>query len=204
MNRFCEWLIAQLAGALTADERDAVLGDLAEASAAPSQVVRDLLDLALRRQAAQWLYWRPWLTLVGMAIPFAILLRLAATYLAHNSAVYIWMFADNWDPALLDIPGYRHDLGRAATSIMAISSVLAFASWLVGRALASACRATRVVNAVVVALLLVPAAAHEYGVNRAVFAVTFYRVVYPLFVNALLVIAPCWLGIWRRKLNGTD
>src|SRR5439155_26499908 len=70
----------------------------------------------------EWMHCRAWLVLAGMAVPFAILLRLAAAYLSHTSSIYVWMFADNWDPALLDIAGYRHELGRAATSIIGVAA----------------------------------------------------------------------------------
>jgi hypothetical protein len=203
MNRFCTWAAACLAGTLSTEERDAVLGDLAESKAKPAEIVRDLLGLVLRRQAAQWLHWRAWLVLAGMTVPFAILLRLAAAYLSHTSAIYIWMFADNWDPALLDVAGYRHELARAATSIVGIAAGLAFVSWCAGCALAVAARATRVVNAAVFTFLLIPSATHDYGVNRAVFALLFYRLIYPLLISAALVIAPCWLGIRRGRFRGT-
>lgn len=204
MNRFCEWIVQHLAGALTTEERDAVLGDLAESNALPTEAIGDLVGLLVRRQAAEWMHWRAWLAFAGMAVPFAILLRLAATYLSHTSAIYLWMFADNWNPALLDIPGYRHELGRTATSIIGAAAALAFLSWIAGCALVRASRTTRAVNAAVFALLLIPAATHDYGVNRAVFALTFYRLIYPLLINALLVIVPCWLGISGRGLHGTD
>jgi hypothetical protein len=197
-------VIDLLASTLAPDERDAVLGDLAESNATGAAAIRDLLGLVLRRQAALWTNWRPWLALAGMAIPFGILLTFFSMRSAHNSAIYLWMYANNWDPALWRIPAFRHDLIRYATDIVVSWLGLALWSWTAGRALASASIATRHVNAAILALLLfsgivsLTATGRPRGANDAVFNVTFYRVAYPLIVKTVLVMIPCCLGMRKR------
>lgn len=62
MNPIVEWL----AGRLPADERDAVLGDLAEAGTSHAGAIRELLGLIARRQYLSWQTWQPWIALFGI------------------------------------------------------------------------------------------------------------------------------------------
>ena len=62
MNRLVE-LIARV---LEPEERTVVLGDLKETNERCSRAVREVAGLVLRRQAALWVDWRPWLALVGL------------------------------------------------------------------------------------------------------------------------------------------
>jgi hypothetical protein len=62
MNKLVE-LAARL---LEPDERDAVLGDLAEAGEGGVSTLLGVLGLVARRQAGLWGDWRPWLALVGL------------------------------------------------------------------------------------------------------------------------------------------
>lgn len=59
-------LVVLISGLLTPDERDAVLGDLAESQERPAQALISLSGLIIRQQAALWIDWRPWLALVGI------------------------------------------------------------------------------------------------------------------------------------------
>jgi hypothetical protein len=59
---------------LEPEERDVVLGDLAESGAAGAEALRDVLGLVFRRQAAIWINWRPWLALLEVAGPVGLLL----------------------------------------------------------------------------------------------------------------------------------
>jgi hypothetical protein len=56
------------------DEREAVTGDLAEAGETSWQSLLDVLGLVVRRQAALWKNWRPWLAAFGLALPSTFLL----------------------------------------------------------------------------------------------------------------------------------
>ncbi len=61
MSRVCRWLAEKTARMLPPDDRDAVLGDLAELGASGFQSLRELLGLIARKQ------WRPGLALAGLA-----------------------------------------------------------------------------------------------------------------------------------------
>jgi hypothetical protein len=99
MNRICWWFVDLVARTLEADERDAVCGDLAESGESGGQALRDLLGLVLRRQAALWKDWRPWLALA--VIPHAMILTRVSRNMADGSAITLWFYTHNWDWATL-------------------------------------------------------------------------------------------------------
>jgi hypothetical protein len=74
MNPAASSLVQFTARLLEPCERDVVLGDLAEAHAGPLHAARQVLGLGLRRHAALWLRWHPWLTGPGLALPGSFLL----------------------------------------------------------------------------------------------------------------------------------
>lgn len=55
-------------------ERDAVQGDLLEAGDTPWESLYGVLGLLVRREAALWTHWRPWLAAFGLALPSSFLL----------------------------------------------------------------------------------------------------------------------------------
>ena len=55
-------------------EREVVLGDLYEAGMGAWKGLLDVLGLVVRRQAALWQSWRPWLAGFGLALPASFLL----------------------------------------------------------------------------------------------------------------------------------
>jgi hypothetical protein len=64
------WLCIEAAsGLLEPREREAVLGDLAEAGEAAWRGLLDVLGLAMRRQVLLWKSWRPWVSVFGVALP---------------------------------------------------------------------------------------------------------------------------------------
>jgi hypothetical protein len=67
-------LVKLTARLLEPREREVVLGDLTEVHASSGQVVFQVLDLGIRRHAALWLNWRPWLAGPGLALPASFLL----------------------------------------------------------------------------------------------------------------------------------
>jgi len=62
-------LVEGSAQLLERHEREAVLGDLAEAGASAWRGVRDVTGLAARRQVLLWTSWRPWVAAFGVALP---------------------------------------------------------------------------------------------------------------------------------------
>jgi hypothetical protein len=61
MIRLWWWCIDRLSGMLEPAEREAVRGDLAESGAAAPRALGEVLGLVIRRQAALWKDWRPWI-----------------------------------------------------------------------------------------------------------------------------------------------
>jgi hypothetical protein len=72
---------------LDADEREAILGDLAESGETGSHALLNVLGLVVRRQAGFWNDWRPWLALVGLIGPVGILLSLGCSYYGSVESV---------------------------------------------------------------------------------------------------------------------
>ena len=77
--------------------------------------------------------------------------------------------------------------------------------------LGSVSRATLHINATVFAVLLLVAPISGSvqrggitGANDAVFALAFYRVVYPLIVKTLVVLLPLWWGMRRASGVGQE
>jgi hypothetical protein len=67
-------LVERVSQLLEYPEREAVLGDLAEAGDSPWQSLLSVLGLIIRRQTALWRNWRPWLAAFGLALPGSLLL----------------------------------------------------------------------------------------------------------------------------------
>jgi hypothetical protein len=67
-------LVDSLAQLLERDEREAVLGDMAETGESTRQAVWNVCGLLLRRQGTYWNGWRPWVAAFGIAFPFSFLL----------------------------------------------------------------------------------------------------------------------------------
>jgi hypothetical protein len=74
MTHFCWWFVDILSRMLETDERDAVRGDLAESGATGGQALRDVMGFVVRRQAALWKDWHPWLALAGLVGVAGVLL----------------------------------------------------------------------------------------------------------------------------------
>src|SRR5271154_6185640 len=70
-----EWILVDYASRLLApNEREAVLGDLAEAGDTGWRGLLGVLGLVFRREALLWKNWRPWLAGFGVALPSSFLL----------------------------------------------------------------------------------------------------------------------------------
>ncbi len=77
-------LLSATARLLEPDEREAVLGDLVEASEGPWESLGAVLGLAIRRQAALWRSGRAWLAAFGLAIPSSFLLMGFSVTVSRN------------------------------------------------------------------------------------------------------------------------
>ena len=67
-------LVEVIARLLERDDREAVLGDLVETGATAWQSLLEILGLVVRREAAPWTHWRPWLAAFAVALPSTLLL----------------------------------------------------------------------------------------------------------------------------------
>lgn len=198
MTRSMWWLVDLLSRGLAPVEREVALGDLAERGGTGRQALRDLLDLIVRRQAAMWKHPKPWLALLGLAVPLACLLNWSSRSTSYGNSVTIWLYANNWDLTLFEDAGFRSDLASNAAEVLLSFVTLACASWTSGVTLSALSQRSIFVTAVLFCLipvigLFMPHPHHP--VHDAVFEVTFYRVFLPPFVVVLLVLAPSVLGM---------
>jgi hypothetical protein len=195
-------------------EQEVVQGDLTECGESGRQAFREVLGLVIRRQAALWANWQPWLCLVGLVIPFGMVLSITGRRTTDPTAVYLWMYANNWDWQLLTYRGFWHQLGDTSADVGITYLTLICGSWSAGFVLGAASRPTVRASSALLALILVFAAfvgtplyltyfdKYLFGTlhppfrpHDPVFALTFYRVFFPLLVQAMLVLLPALFGM---------
>jgi hypothetical protein len=198
MNRFCRRLADRVSRLLEPDERDVVCGDLQEAGASGAHALSEILGLVGRRQLLLWTEWRPWIAVVTLIVPLGMLLSIVAGSWADASAIYAWLYLDNWTWAYLDSPGSRIELfGRGAGFLFAFVALGCW-SWTCGFVLGSLSRRAIWVNGALLCLVLfggLVAAPPRPDQHQAVFSLTFYRVVFPLIVRTILVLIPAVWGM---------
>lgn len=212
MTHFGWRLVDLLSRMLNPDERDAVLGDHAESGVSGGQALRDLLGLVVRRQAAVWQEWHSWLALAGVAIPLGTLLTVVSRRTATGNAIYFWLYANNWTWTYITNAGVRDEFLGHGTGIVISWIELICWSWTSGLILGYVSRRAAWPNAVLLSFgLLLGALLHpppflesfllphsdraSPDPNAAVYAVPFYRVVFPLIVQSVLVVLPSSFGI---------
>jgi hypothetical protein len=211
------WLVKSSAQMLESGEREAVRGDLAESGETGRQALRHVAGLVIRRQLSIWMDWRPWLTLVGLIVPLGLLLSVISRRVASVSAVYIWMYANNLDPSLFGYRGFWYQLADTVEEIFRMYLSLGCWSWTCGFVLGLAWPGIVRVNGFVFCVMLAfgvllgaplysvfyqhylhltigfPIFAHEH--HDPVNALIFYRVMFPLMVQAVLVLLPAFWGM---------
>ena len=199
------WLVHQGCRLLEPNERDAVQGDLAELGVTGAQELREVLGLLVRRQTALWKDWRPWLALLGVVAPFGIVLGHVARSWADGSAIYAFLYINNWTWAYVQSPGARHDLVDIGTRVCLSALALMGWSWTSGFILGSLSRRTLCLTATLFCLVVVGAppwtfiSARANPFNATVFSLTFYRVVYPWLVLLVLVLLPAGCAMRRSR-----
>jgi hypothetical protein len=208
MKRINWRLMEILSLALAPEEREAVYGDLAESGASGAQAIAEVFGLVARRQGALWQGWRPWLVLLAVSAPLAMLLSLAARTMASESALPIWMYSGNWTRTYLTSPGARMDLLRYGGEILLHYGMLFCWSWIGGLLLRCLSLASIPVQGSLFSVVLlfgeffrIPQALGYWmplplrAGNHPVFASTFYRAVFPAILFAVLVVIPFLWGI---------
>jgi hypothetical protein len=199
MNRVCWWLADMVSRLLERGECDAVRGDLAESGATGGAALRDLLGLVVRRQAALWNDWRPWLALVGLVGPLGVLLSQLCKLSVETSAIYAWLYVNNWTWTFLASPGARSDLAHYSAGFFLDYVTLMCWSWTCGFVVGSLSRRAVGVNGAVFSLVvfgeLLAVPQHHNGANDVVFSLTFYSVVFPVILRSVLVLFPALWGM---------
>jgi hypothetical protein len=216
MTRFCWQLADILSRILDADEREAILGDLAESGRTGSHALLNVLGLVVRRQAGFWNDWRPWLTLASLVVPLGMLLSVASRGAADGSAVYVWMYANNWEWGDLANVGFWHVFAETVALVFKGYLTLVCWSWTSGFVLGSISRRMIQTNSVLFFLMLWFGALvgapryfayyfqyvhRTFGLpplpdpNAPVFALAFYREMFPLVIQAVLVVGPSLWGM---------
>ena len=126
------WAVDLLCALLERDERAAVCGDLVEAHASSGRALIEVGGLVIRRQAALWLGWRPWLALLTIVVPLGFLLSVSSRWFADSIAGGLWLYVRIGEWSYLMVPGWRHDLIAAATKALVGCAALAAWSWTAG------------------------------------------------------------------------
>ena len=215
MNGFCWWLADLASRALEPHEREAVRGDLAESGETGGRALLEVLGLALRRQSALWMHWRPWLALVGLVLPLGVLLCWISRQEADGSAIYFWLYASYWEPAFLINPSLRHDLVLHAGAILTGYFTLFCWSWSSGFLLGSVSRRSLpFLGILFVSLVLFGAylgepprhfgralfhRARDFSSHSPVFELVFFRVLFPVILQFALVLSPSFWGMIQAE-----
>jgi hypothetical protein len=196
-------------------ERDSVFGDLAESGESGSQALRGVLGLVIRRRAPCLWDWRQWFTVASLTVPLSALVSLQSRRSADGTAIYLWLYVNNWDWALIHSSGFWRVLAQCAPGVLLSYISLACWSWTAGLLVGWFARRTLWFNsfilfAVVVAVglfgippivdhIFVLHRARDYPGNAAVFFVRFYRQVFPQCLQLLLVMLPAWRGMLHGR-----
>ena len=74
MTTIARAMLEVAAQLLERNERETVLGDLAETGESAWKGLLEIIGLAVRREALVWAGWRPWLAAFGVSLPSSLLL----------------------------------------------------------------------------------------------------------------------------------
>jgi len=207
VNGLCWRLVDLLSHALLPDERHAVLGDLEESGDSGARALSGVLGLVVRRQAALWKDWRPWLGFFGLALPLGLLLSFSAFIVDGACDLYLWI-ARNYatiEPRTLEESGLA--LRHGIVKIIAGSLLLVSWSRISGFVLGTLSRGAMWVNRTAFCLTLASVAFAEisrnhpylYSVAGWVLPLTFYTVILPLLLLTALVLIPSLYGIHQSR-----
>lgn len=216
MSQLWWWIVEPVSRFLEHDEREVILGDLEESRRTGPRALMDVLDVVIRRQGHLWMGWRPWIVLIVSILPLGMLLSILSRQTSDGSAIYLWMYANNWDAVLTQNPGFWRLFAETAGSVFISYLTLACWSWTGGFVLGSLSRGMIALNSVLLCAVLffgeiigaprysafldgkLFGGLHLPDVNAPVFEVSFYRVVLPVIVQIVLVAIP---AIWGFRVG---
>lgn len=214
MNPVFRWLADVLSETLGPAEREAVCGDLAESRESGAQALVDVLGLVARRQQQLWSHWAPWLTLLGLILPLGMLLSILSRAVAGEGAIYTWLYANNFDWALVRNRGFWYVLGESARHAVVGCLTLSCWSWTAGFVLGWVSQQINLrLNSILLCLVLLfgvflgsPlyfgyisrmfAPLYTANPNDPVNALVLYRVFFPVMAQAMLVAIP---ALWALQ-----
>lgn len=190
-------IVEMLSLLLPAREREIVRGDIAEAGENVLEAIRDIVGLALRRQLESWKAWGPWMALAAIVVPYGIRLSNWTADLAHISAIYSWLYLNNWTAAYVASPADRHDLIRYCAAFLWIAATIACASWSAGFLAGALSRGAFALNGVFFCCICIAEACRRTANDGPIFSLALYGVVFPLLMETLLVVVPSLWGMHR-------
>jgi hypothetical protein len=138
MTRVAWSLVDAVSQLLEPDERESVRGDLVEAGETVWRALLDVLGLVIRREAALWKNWRPWLAAFGLALPSSFLLMGFSLSVSHAYQRFI-------GPTILHATGLT--VGPGFSLLLCNVFLLAGWSWTGGFVVGSLSRRTVWVSA---------------------------------------------------------
>ena len=223
ISRKCWVLALWLSSTLDEPEREAVIGDLKECAESGGRALASVLGLVVRRQTAIWKDSHFWIVLLILVLPLSFLLCTIAQNAAGLSAVYTWMYANNWDWALTKNIGFWYVLAGAAVHLFLDWLTVVCWSWSAGFLLGCLRNAVQPTARVAFLLLLaVLQIAHvperwfhlwlelsgvppfpSVDPNAPVTAIAFYRVIFPFLMLVALVALPAISGMRQPGLNAS-
>jgi hypothetical protein len=160
---------------LERDEREAVLGDLAESGESASRALRDVIGLAIRRNLLLWRNWRPWLAAFGLALPASFPLMGFSLSVSHAYQAFI-------GPTILSATGI--EIGPGLALLCCNVLLLVIWSWTGGYVVGKLSRRTVHVSAAVCFL-------------PCVFCLSRFHVEWLSRMCLLLFVAPAIWGVMR-------
>jgi len=193
-------------------DQEAICGDLAESGVSGLPALRDVMSLAVRRQAARLRNLSQSIVVALLVVTLGYLLSIAARQISDESAIYLWFFTDNrWDWTLVQNPGFRQGFLETMQRVFLSYLALASWSWTAGLLVGAKSRHRRlIVGCGFLAVLCgsmilgVPAGfgsilymlrGRDFPGNAVVFSNTFYRHAFPLVLQGILVFLPAWHGM---------
>ncbi|MFN0169663.1 MAG: hypothetical protein ACKV22_24840 [Bryobacteraceae bacterium] len=153
MSRISWWLIGVVSRVLEPREREVVQGDFAEIGETGGRALLDVLGLAVRRQAALWKNWRPWLALVGIVGPAGVGLLYFSLLFRGSYDLYSWIIQNyaTIDPDILEQTGLT--LRRGIPRVVSCFLLLVTWSWSGGFVLASLSRGAVWLNGALICVI---------------------------------------------------
>lgn len=191
------WRVAEfLARALSPDEHEAVLGDLAEDGKASVWSLRGVLGLVIRRQVSTLTGWSAWIALFGIAVPAGLAISIGALWLARVYSLNYWLLVNNFDAASPAGAGVSPSPG--IRTIVSCSLLLATWSWASGFVLGALSKRTSGISAVVLAGFFLALLWHDLVSGSFQFS---------MLILGGFCLAPAVFGLsvgHRERMRGTE